>query len=582
MATIDISQLKSGAEKQTPAPKNIDGKEIRDFGNGLKEFDPAANGFKPEEKELIPTDKDRALDEFDKMMDSRIAEVQKYNELLDQYGGAISEEDLRKEMGQSFVTDLLQDGTGGKFEENPGNNATPNETNTTDNQQQNITADDVANQQSSELDELEKELEEDEMDNATYVQNTTEQQPAINNIMEEKVDTPVQEVKQEPVKPEIVEKPVENNKEITPKTDKSDMSDEDKDLAALEDDGSVEPPTDDFDEQIKAELSKKMRVVSKKFDLSNAVISKTPVTVSNALGHVVSLDKRVFTWALFRTKQPITMKAFTATELNVLQSYMRDENRHAREIFKSIYDHIVSSNKGKDFDTWAKCTSYFDVNHIWFAVYGACFNSANYLPYTCSECKKVTIANDIPLMDMCKFSKPEFKNELENIKKSPYSPKMGNVFAEYLVQISDEFVFGFKEPTIYDAVIEPNLYDAEFRNKYGDIISVCSYISNIYSAGINQNGQVELRPIACKEFVGNESKTAKARIIQYAKIIRSLTSDEYNMIMGHITTMTDKADELTYRLPTITCDHCKKEIGEEDTSAADLVFMRHRLAILGV
>ena len=73
------------------------------------------------------------------------------------------------------------------------------------------------------------------------------------------------------------------------------------------------------------------------------------------------------------------------------------------------------------------------------------------------------------------------------------------------------------------------------------------------------NNRVELHPIAVKQFVGNETKSIKARIIQYAKIIRSLTSDQYNIIMGHINALND-TDTLYYRLPCISCDHCKKEI----------------------
>ena len=63
--TIDISQLKSGATPPTPDKnegKNIDGQDLRDFGGGLKEFDPTANGFEPEKVEFSKSDKDKALE----------------------------------------------------------------------------------------------------------------------------------------------------------------------------------------------------------------------------------------------------------------------------------------------------------------------------------------------------------------------------------------------------------------------------------------------------------------------------------------------------------------------------------------
>ena len=169
---------------------------------------------------------------------------------------------------------------------------------------------------------------------------------------------------------------------------------------------------------------------------------------------------------------------------------------------------------------------------------------------------------------------------MERNRKLPEDPKMGNVFAEYRVQISDTIVAGFREPSIYDAVIAPNMFDTEFKNKYNDIIGICAYISNIYVLEETPQG-IALRPIAVKTFINNELKTAKARIIQYAKIIRSLNSDQYNIIMGHINAITVEP-AVTYGLPSISCDHCGKEIPEERNAAADLVFMRHRLAILGV
>lgn len=60
---MNIDELKSGNRKpqEDKTGKNIDGNNVRDFGNGLKEFDPAANGFKEEEKVLKPDDATSAL-----------------------------------------------------------------------------------------------------------------------------------------------------------------------------------------------------------------------------------------------------------------------------------------------------------------------------------------------------------------------------------------------------------------------------------------------------------------------------------------------------------------------------------------
>lgn len=643
--SIDISQLKNNGKPSTsaqPSGKNIDGTAIRDFGNGLKEMDPSANGFEYVKIERKPNDKDRALQAFDEQMRQRREEVEKYNELLDQYGGQISEEELREELNQGHITQTLHDGAGDVFEDEPGKNVDAS-TIIGDQSSDNIQNENI--QESSEMDELERELEMEDMkmDGHQY-QSDAFVDPNLAKLKAQQEETIPEETAKDPVSlaqaispkintktPEDVdiqeENPIKEEQVVTPNPiatepepqvvtphqvpTKSEpivdstpevsakesvasgvkpievpaqnikaedtMSEEDKDLKALDDD--TEEPVEDFDEKLKQELAKKMRPVSKKFDLANAVVvDKAPVTVTNALADVVPLDRRVFTWGLYRSKRPIAIKGFTATELNNLGSYIDNASR-SRDVFKAVWDHIVRG-QGRDFDAWMKTTSYYDVDHIWFAVYGACFSDSNYLPYTCDKCNEVTVSADIPLERMCKFKNEEIKEEFSNILKSPFEQNMGSVFAEYRVQVSDSFVIGLKEPSIYDAVIVPNTLDAEFRTKYRDIIGLNAYISNIYKIMV-VNNRVELHPIAVKQFVGNETKSIKARIIQYAKIIRSLTSDQYNIIMGHINSLND-TDTLYYRLPSISCDHCKKEISEERQAAADLVFMRHRLAILGV
>ena len=184
--SIDISQLKNSGNSTMPEKelnpnntgKNIDGKELQDFGNGLKEFDPAANGFEHVKIERLPNDKDRALAAFDKQMEQRREEVEKYNELLDQYGGEISEEDLRKELNQEFITDTLQDGRGQKFEDNDDGGSDVKAAVASQNKE---APDDEINheyvsEEQKELDELERELEEDDnmSDYSNNIQEGTE------------------------------------------------------------------------------------------------------------------------------------------------------------------------------------------------------------------------------------------------------------------------------------------------------------------------------------------------------------------------------------------------------------------------
>ena len=590
---INIEELKnSQTEKDTHVDtivdpnlgRNIDGKELRDFGNGMKEFDPAANGIMPEQVDVGKGDDVAALEKFDEQLDEKIREVQEFNDLIDASGGEVSEQEVREHFGQEYVTDVLDDGVGGKFEDDPGNKGELEDE--TPNVKTSELFEDKEEDEDSEIAELERELE--DMDDSVDVIDSNESIEIEDNNTEDTTTTTASSetitvtgtgatrtVSIDPVvenisKPTVV--PFVDRK--VSETDENEISQEDKDLAALDGD-TDDDDDDDFETKLKNELQKKLKPVSKKLDLSSATVIQKPVNVSQ-YAEKMKQAKRVFTWPLIRSGRPITIQSFNANELNILSNNARNTNM-TLEVFRTIYKHIVSG-KGESFETWAKSTSYFDVNHIWMAIYGCCFANANYLPFSCPKCNNVTVTTDTPIMDMVKFKNDEVKskfNEIMNMNAN--DPAMGNIFAEYRVQISDTLVVGFVEPSIYTSIVENSLYDREFRNKYDDILSIINYISNIYVIDGDN-----LRPLNTKVYANNEAKTAKARVIQYAKIIRELPSDEYGVIMAHIIEMGSDVEAVSYQMPEITCDHCKEIIPAEDQDASSLVFTRHQLVMFGI
>lgn len=626
--TIDISQLKSGATPPTPDKnegKNIDGQDLRDFGDGLKEFDPTANGFEPEKVEFSKSDKDKALEACDAMFDRMDAEVAAYNDLLEMNGGVVTEEELREHLGQQGLTKWLQDGKGQKYEEKPEQEIP--ETQVTDDQ----ATTPVEEKTSSELDELERELEEDY--DLEDIQQPVQEEPVketksfAETIKEagkasaDRVHTPLDDMP-EPKEPEVrymtfakeqpdphpgdllnQQKPTgtSSTKFVGEATESGDIkrpvagfatdgtiniaerkttsdgeSQEDKDLAALDDD--YEAPVDDFEEKLKAELAKKIKPVTKHYDLSAMTIAAKPISVNNAITNIGGNITRTFKWPLLHSNRPIVMKGYSATELNELSNLSSDKNGNPVDVFKNMWDHLAAG-KGQDFRTWTKCTSYYDVNHIWFAIYGACFKDTNYVPYSCGSCNELMVSTDIPVEKMVKFDSEKVKEKFNQIMSMPIEPDMGNIKAKARVQISDTLVADFSEPSIYDAVIMPNNLDAEFRQKYNDVIGLMGYLDDLYIIRDFGNGP-QLSPIAIKEFHDNEIKQVKAKIIQYAKIIRSLLSDQHNIILATVTSM-NEAEDMSYQLPAVTCEHCGKEIPSDINSAYDLVFLRHRLALLG-
>ena len=661
--TINLSSLKSSNKG-----KNIEGKELRDFGNGKKEFDPAANGIFAAPEQERKSDKDIALEALDNQLADRRKEAEEFNRLLDEHDGVMTEEEYLKATGKGFISDMLDDHTTEKekkeIEEMRAANRAAKEAEKQEAENPKIVSmpsnnDDQLDEEDNELDDIEKEIlaEEDNIMpiakgtevtgtfDATQLQQHNPIQPQVSadNYMDpnlnrisrtvpspqhlEQVKTIVtpkvkderatEEIQKdtEPIKIDEVDIPGDialgvGKIQGLPETTISDtvdtavagdlsfeapeqrksvidedgLTEEEKDLAALDANENISLDDDDDEDdddgeaywkKIGKEYARKVKPVIKKIDLNAVVVSSEPVTVNTLIRKNVSVTN-IFKWVLPTSGRPFTMKSFTATELNSLGAMAGTASR-AKDIIKALWDHMVDG-KGDNFDKWCKVTSHKDLVHLWFGVYGGCFAGTNYVPYVCPKCKQATIADNIDIYSMVEYKTPEIKEKVEKILAMPMDADMGKIMPVSRVQISDEIVIDFKDPSVYD-ILTTNLIDNATRQKYPEGTAMLPYIDNIYFIEESDTG-IRLRPLSVTVFPGNEAKTLQRKAIQFSMIIRSLNSEQYSTVSSYISQMTDTDDGITYVYPETTCDHCHVTIPKVETNASEMVFTRHRLAIV--
>ena len=251
-ATEEQDSVATNKESTAQPELNITNQPVRDFGNGMKEFSPEANGFKPAEVDVPVSPKEYALQMLDEVViPKKIAEVQAANDAIEAAGGELTEEELREALGQEYVTQQLRDGAGDINDSGENIQKPKNDT---------ITETDSVDK---EIEELERDLEMD--------------------------TTPTMEMpKQEYIEPittspeRVYRKDDENKKENTVANEvqdadtKDELSEEDKDLKALDGDDEFSDPND-FEEKLKKAISDAMAPVNKKLGIEGFVISKKPV-----------------------------------------------------------------------------------------------------------------------------------------------------------------------------------------------------------------------------------------------------------------------------------------------------------------
>lgn len=332
-------------------------------------------------------------------------------------------------------------------------------------------------------------------------------------------------------------------------------------------------------DKLRTLVRQKISPVTKAFDISTFSVSKRPA--ANRISTPRDKANKIADWVLMSSQKPIYMKKFSGTELERLANGGKGRTRlnRALDTWQLIYNHIVDPHKPESLEDWAKATSFLDIDHIYMAIYRANFEGSNYIPYNCSNehCKdKVFLSDNFDIMDMCKFADKEAKDKFNSIIGTEPNATSG-LYSTEIVPVSDDYAFVFREPSIYNIIFESAVLDEEFVDKFGDLISICSYIDEIYY--INKQEQI-LQPVRTNVYPNNLKKTVKSRIINFSKYISELDSDQYNTIIAYMQKINESGDKLTYQLPEVTCPACNTVIPAVKQDAQNLVFTRHQLAAL--
>lgn len=317
-------------------------------------------------------------------------------------------------------------------------------------------------------------------------------------------------------------------------------------------------------------------------DLSQFKVASKKVSVSKVLKSVGASEPNQTNWGLFNTGLPILMEGFKGQEIATIseliaadEEVMTTYNKN-RQLYGMLYQHDKSESKPESFTDWLKQISIRDDDHLFMTLYRAAYSGANYINYRCPECGEVFVSDSLPLYKMVKFATTEDEQKANEIMDTVIrEPQPLPVMTK---QISENYVMNFKDPSLYNIMIEGAVLDNEYIKNHSDLVTYISYIDTIFY--INRD-TMELEPIELTKYDKNLKKQIATKIKRYTKILKELTEDQLNSVSVYINEMATRKDvDLIYIRPEIECPRCGHKIPEEETSARNLVFTRHQLALL--
>lgn len=314
-----------------------------------------------------------------------------------------------------------------------------------------------------------------------------------------------------------------------------------------------------------------------KTDLSKFKILKSTMPASNILSKQAE-ETPYFTWVLPYTGISVSVSPLSAIEIQNLINTEEGRNNveAARAQFELIWKHLHPKCNAGSFENWCKKIHYADIDHLYFAVYKACFQNANIIGFQCQNTKCDNIfAEKREIMEMVKFGSDKDKELFDKLYQK--DPSVDCTLEEDLMEVSDKYAIGVGPITLYNILFEINFVDKAMTEKYDTFVGMAATIKSLYRIDEEKEALI---PIAFRTDKNDVVKTYKYRIASLYKIFNTLSDIDLNDISDRIGEYADKyADsiDISYQMPAATCPECGDEIQAAEAPAQQLVFIRHRL-----
>ena len=417
------------------------------------------------------------------------------------------------------------------------------------------------------------------------------------NKKEEPVNTKDEDLEDEEEEKEIMMKDddevdVSSSSVIVDDDDFADLDDEDE-----PDDNGIDAET--LYNEYKESIRNNINVIN-----SEDMIDLTKFKKGKEISSVRALDATnrtvsvIADHVLYTTGKPITMESLDSDEIvqfnpRIIQNMFNRASRNIKNgadsdteeiiatvnsfrqygaLFRCIYKHVVDDNK-PDYNTWLKSINWADIEDLIFAAFKATYGViSNKITLNCEndKCGHIFI-QEADVKDMIEFKNDECRERYNTIMSLP----TGQVLPSNPIvkQVSRDYVFTFKAPTLYTMVVEATGVNINILKKYNSLFSIYQYVDKIEFIDREAG---ELREVKFNKFA-DINKTVKSKLKVISDILKTMTIDQRQAILAATSELDRDSEDMHYVMPQTECEKCHTVIEKAGVSAADLLFTRFQL-----
>ena len=346
----------------------------------------------------------------------------------------------------------------------------------------------------------------------------------------------------------------------------------DDDISDIKEEETVEEIRSRFKESLSD-----VKITKDAVDFTKFKVVQKAISFSSALSDInakVGSFKKA-DWVLYHTGRSITFAECKGTELNNLRKSI-DASNEINSVISSlrfIYDHVIDANKPQ-FEQWCKLIRTEDIESLYFGLYRACYADSNIVPRSCTndKCGKTSLINT-NIKDMVKYENDEVKEQFNKIFNQDTTTSSHMKEAE-LFQISDDLAISYNYATLYSTFLQYASLPENITKKYSDTLNTMAYIDGFFKIDHENSCLI---PIEVKTYKNNLNKTITSKLKTYIEILKTLTNDQYNVLMAKLNSIID-TPKISYIYPETTCPECGDTIPETAIeSVLRMLFTRAQL-----
>lgn len=301
-------------------------------------------------------------------------------------------------------------------------------------------------------------------------------------------------------------------------------------------------------------------------DLNNIVISDS----LNSLEKHKNLDlvfnsKPTFQVALPQSCYTAYMEAFKFDDIDSITNSTLDEYHTTLKLYQIIHKRIQATSIGAiSFDTFTECTSFFDLQSLFYGVLMQTFPGSTKFDFKCVHCGHA-FSQDIP-NDSLVFSKDSAIFErLEEVAKNADTPdkvKAGSLLSEHMRICLDQSktIIDIRVPSLKNQLDLLKATPTDKLEEMADDIATLLFIKDIFILNVPET--IEKRSPIYYPLTTQE---------QIIKVLKELSINDTKQLAKEIDTWTNKY-KTEFKIPSFKCPSCKDELGAMPVDMENIVF----------